>query len=268
MAQELVMPSIGVTTDVVGLRVRLEGVASAVLDCRQVVLVVVAHPDDEALGPGATLSTLSALPATAVFLMVAAAGDTVRRQEFQRAAAVLGIPSEHVFLFDFPYRALAHYDVALRNILRLFADVVQPDIVITHAADVHPDHTALCMLARHVFARNGVTLLHFRIPYPLWSPWNPAVWFRVPEDAAELKLGELFAAYPSQYGKDFFDAVKARGILVEGGHSAGSRFAEGFQVSRVTLEPCPCGCGAIALARHPARSERGPECHSPVNSST
>jgi hypothetical protein len=240
-----------------GVRSRLDAAAAGLADCRLVILAVVAHPDDEAIGPGGTLATLARQAHAAVFLVVVAAEDPVRRQESRRAAEVLGLPPERVFLFDFPDGGLSHHDGLVRRLLRLFAEVVSPDLVLTHKEDAHPDHTVLCGLVRQVFARHGASILHFRIPQPVYSPWHPVVWFRVAPEAARLKLGELFAAYPTENWKDYFDPVMNEGILAEAGHAAGSRSAEPFEAARVVLSPCPCGCGVLALARHPGRSPAG-----------
>src|SRR5688572_30657644 len=68
---------------------------------RQIALVVVAHPDDEALGAGATLATLVEI-GDLVILVALTSGAPRRGEEMLRAAAVLGIPSDQVFLCSFP----------------------------------------------------------------------------------------------------------------------------------------------------------------------
>jgi len=101
---------------------RLEAIAESISDASLVCLALVAHNDDEALGPGATLATLANMPCTAIILVVFAADNSIRQDETQRAAAVLGLPPERVFQFEFHDGGLHDQKNAVRRVVRLFAD--------------------------------------------------------------------------------------------------------------------------------------------------
>ena len=232
---------------------RVKAVATSFINPRYVILVVVAHPDDEALGPGATLATLAARPGYLVVLVVLAAEHPVRRQETQRAASLLGIPSERVFLFELPDGGLAHHDTEVFRYLRLFADLLSPDMVFSHKRDDHSDHCVIYAAVRGVFGRNGVSLAHFRIPQPTHSEWNPNLFVRVPEGSVRVKLGPLYAQYRTENGKDYFAVDRNKGILLDVGVIAGSTYAEAFEATHLALTTCRCGCAALVVAPNPAR---------------
>jgi LmbE family N-acetylglucosaminyl deacetylase len=246
----------GIRPLVLSIRQRLMVAADGLPTCKQVVLVVVSHPDDEVLGPGALLAALSAQRETvAVFLVVLAARNRQRRAESQHAAKLLGLPNDHVFLIPLPDGRLATHGEEIRLLLRTFADNLRPDVVLTHSAgDIHPDHATACAAVRHVFCRDAISILHFRVPYPMPGPWDPRVFFKVPEDAVRQKVdGDLFSAYPSQNWKDFFNPELHRGSLVAAGYMTGGDFAEWFEVSKLCLEVSPSGDFIVAR-----NAKRGP----------
>jgi LmbE family N-acetylglucosaminyl deacetylase len=244
--------SAGLEPALTELRDRLEALRPSLSASPFVTLVIVVHNDDEALGPGATLAELARQPGLVLVALLAADNPT-RRAETMRTVEILGIPSEHVFQFDFPDGDLVNHFASIRRLLRIFAERVNPDLVITHKADDHPDHSVAYTLTRQVFGRGGTSLLYFRIPQPTYSPWHPTVFIRVSEESAQLKLDKLLAAYPTESWKDYFDPVRHAGILAEAGHNAGSRYAEPFETTQVNLTVCHEVRGSIVLARNPAR---------------
>ncbi len=233
---------------------QLETRVSTLAEASLVVLHLVCHNDDEIIGGGATLATLTQMPGVALFLVVIAADNPQRRRESLHAAKVLNLPPDHLFQFDFPDGDLITHQAEVQDVLQAFQQALQPDLVVTHKIDDHLDHTVLASLTKKVFGRGGTSLLHFRIPQPTSSPWQPTVFVRVSEAEACLKLGDLMAAFPTENWKDFFDPETHAGILREAGVCAGVRYAEPFEATQVTLSPCPCGCGALGLGVNPGRN--------------
>ncbi|MGZ8311957.1 MAG: PIG-L deacetylase family protein [Allosphingosinicella sp.] len=119
------------------------------LDARSV-LVVAAHPDDEALGCGGTIARLAASGAAVHLLFVADGvgargpghGEALERRRAMgdRAAAILGAaPPAYL---DFPDNRLDGIDLldVIRAIERHAAPLA-PDLVLTHfAGDLNVDH--------------------------------------------------------------------------------------------------------------------------------
>jgi LmbE family N-acetylglucosaminyl deacetylase len=154
------------------------------LDGRTVV-VVHAHPDDEAIFTGATIRRLADRGARVV-LVTATAGEmgtprqplprgvdlaSVRRREVEAAAAELGVA--RLVLLDqrdsglrgwdstqHP-RALVRADLqALARTLAALVETEQAEAVVAYDADGiygHPDHIAVHLLGRHAAALTGVT---------------------------------------------------------------------------------------------------------------
>src|SRR4030095_3985094 len=128
-------------------------------------MAVLAHPDDESLGVGGTL-TKYASDGVDVHLLTATRGDAgryrglrpddpqhpgpvapaaIREAELPPAGAVLGI--RHVSLLDFQDRYLDRADPrqAVASIAGHFRQV-RPDVVVTFGPDGaygHPDHIAI-----------------------------------------------------------------------------------------------------------------------------
>jgi N-acetyl-1-D-myo-inositol-2-amino-2-deoxy-alpha-D-glucopyranoside deacetylase len=122
-------------------------------------VAVFAHPDDESLACGGTLSRLSDLGVRVVLICVSRGergsiadpalvpnGDlgAVRGEELRRAAQVLGVAPADVVLFDEPDGDLrwAHYPQFDQQLARTI-DAYSPDLVITFAEDGlywHRDH--------------------------------------------------------------------------------------------------------------------------------
>jgi LmbE family N-acetylglucosaminyl deacetylase len=151
------------------------------LDGRTVV-VVHAHPDDEAIFTGATIRRLADRGARVV-LVTATAGEMgtprfpvrdlagTRRTELERAAAELGV-ARLVLLgrrdsglpgwssTEHP-RALVRTDLpALARTLAALVEAESAEAVVAYDADGiygHPDHVAVHLLGRHAAALAGVT---------------------------------------------------------------------------------------------------------------
>ncbi len=139
------------------------------------VLVLAAHPDDEAVGCGGTLRrhVLEGDEVSAVFLTSGEAGGhgidrpgEVREAEAAEAAQVLGI-GELQFWRE-PDGALR----ARRALIARLAEEIRrrkPSVLYApHARDDHPDHRAAARLASaaSLAANRPVELRHFEI----WSP--------------------------------------------------------------------------------------------------
>jgi N-acetylglucosamine malate deacetylase 2 len=123
-------------------------------------LVVVAHPDDETVGAGATIARyardgarvviVSATRGTAASFGVELAGSrealgALRERELRAAAEVLG--AHEVRLLEYEDKQLASADaVQIRRELVTILREARPDVVITfdpNGTNGHPDHVAI-----------------------------------------------------------------------------------------------------------------------------
>ena len=120
---------------------------------RKSILVVAAHPDDEVLGPGGTISAAAARGDQVIVYIAAEGvgtrhgkmkGEAVRRRS-ERAAEILGVSD--IRLGGHGYDGTLLTSIPDQRIVREIQDLVDdtnPQIVLTHfPADIHSDHRAL-----------------------------------------------------------------------------------------------------------------------------
>jgi LmbE family N-acetylglucosaminyl deacetylase len=120
------------------------------------VAMVVAHPDDEAIGAGGHLAAMADL--TFIHVTGGAPRSTPnreelaarRRQELLEAAAIAGVPAERCLEIGIVDQEASFQMVALTTrLIQLFAQL-DPDIVLTHAYEGgHPDHDAVAFSVNH-----------------------------------------------------------------------------------------------------------------------
>ena len=218
------------------------------------VVVVHAHPDDEAIFTGATIRRLADHGAR-VILVTATAGElgepripvqdlgATRLRELERAAELLGV-SRLVLLGrrdsglpagEHP-RALVHAD--LPALARTVAELVErerAEAVVGYDADGvygHPDHIAVHLIARHAASLAGVTSydatvdrehLHFAGDHVVGSAGGKGPYGRV---TAEISVA--VAASPYELG------VKRAALLAHesqiGPESLDERFQETYEL--------------------------------------
>ncbi len=131
-------------------------------------LFLAPHPDDEVLGPGATLARAAAA-GVEVTLVVVTNGDAqgdpqVRAGEARQAAAALGLPAPRFWgLAD---RSLEAEPRRLAQAIRSVLAEVRPDTVfVTAPVEIHPDHRALALAVQRVLRRWSLAGLRRRPPH-------------------------------------------------------------------------------------------------------
>lgn len=147
------------------------------------VLVLVPHPDDEALGCGGALIQHSDQGdrVKVVFVTDGGAGDALvyyagqdylelRREEARRAGAILGV-GELVF-WDYPDGKLSEaLDLADR--LEALFEADRPDIIYRPSTlEIHPDHWALAVGVEKALGRYRPAISDFC--YEIWATVQPS----------------------------------------------------------------------------------------------
>lgn len=184
------------------------------------VLVVVAHPDDEVLGIGGTI-TRHTKQGDEVTVCILGEGITSRRngqssegdhstleelrRDARRAAAILGV--RHLRLFELPDNRFDTVDtLKVAKMVEQIAHSCDPEVVYTHfAGDLNIDHgiTARAVLTalrplpgttcRRIYAFEVPSSTGWGVP---WDPFVPNVFVDI-KDTLDLKL-EAMAAYKTE----------------------------------------------------------------------
>jgi LmbE family N-acetylglucosaminyl deacetylase len=147
---------------------------------------------------------------------------------------LLGIPSTHMRVFDYPVRRLSYYRQEVLDSLIQLRRSIQPDLVLLPSgSDVHQDHQVLYMEGTRAF--KDMSTLGYELP------WNhidfSAQAFVVVERHHVDRKWLALQAYESQFElqrpyftKEFIEGLaKVRGIQVK------AAYAEAFEVVRVRL---------------------------------
>lgn len=232
------------------------------------VLVVVAHPDDETLGAGATIHRLTraGVPVTTAILVGDASerhrhpGRGDLRDDTLAAAAVLG--SETPIFGGFPNIAtntVPHLDM-VRFVEQAIESTGARTVITTHPGDINVDHRMVSEAAQAAARRNqrrpengcAIDVAFMEVlsstewAYPgAASAFSPNTWVEVGPRDVQAKLDAL-ACYrdvmrPFPHPRS---SETLRASLAVAGSAAGVAAAERFQ-SVFTLEPLeplePCG---------------------------
>lgn len=146
------------------------------------VLVVVPHPDDEALGCGGALIKHGDQGdrVKVVFVTDGAAGDALgyyagqdylalRRDEARQAAAILGV--DELVFWDYPDGKLSEAPDLAERLEALF-EADRPDIIYRPSAlEIHPDHWALGVGVDKALRRYKPAIIDFC--YEIWATVRP-----------------------------------------------------------------------------------------------
>lgn len=184
----------------------LDGVAHLV--------VVAAHPDDEALGAGG-LVAVAAAQGIGVSVVCASDGEashpsspTVSRHELARIRGAearaglleLGVPEHHLVRLHLPDGALARYQTALTAALVRQVGTAGRRTVVAAPwrEDGHPDHEAVGRAAAAACRRTDATLWEYPVWYWHWAepadaPWHRLRSWAVPEEARLAKAAAVQA---------------------------------------------------------------------------
>jgi N-acetylglucosamine malate deacetylase 1 len=208
------------------------------MQCRRL-LVLAPHTDDAELGCGGTLARLLDMGVDAYVAVFSTAKDSLPegapsdtlKKEFLKAMGLLGVPSEHLIVHDYPVRLLSyHRQEVLENLVSLGRDL-SPDVVfVPSGSDLHQDHQVLYAEAVRAFKR--LTLWGYELP------WNHITFgaqaFVTLERAHVERKWEAMQAYQSQIelGRPYFTRTFIEALACVRGTQVGTQYAEAFEVVR------------------------------------
>ncbi|MEU5161083.1 PIG-L family deacetylase [Streptomyces sp. NPDC020875] len=209
------------------------------------VAAVGAHCDDIAIGAGGTLLTLClAHPGLRVDALVLSGGGGEREQE-ERAALAAFCPGADLRLTVLKLpdgRLPAHWAEAKDAVEELRAGT-EPDLVLApRTEDAHQDHRGLARLMTTAFRDHLV--LGYEIVKWDGDLGRPAAYQPLTPETAERKVRLLQEHYPSQRHRPWYDREAFLGLARIRGIECHSRYAEAFDINKITLDlgddPCAC----------------------------
>lgn len=199
-------------------------------------VVLGAHCDDIAIGAGGTLLAIcSARPGVRVDALVLSGGGSEREDE-ERAALAAFCPDARldVTVLKLPDgRFPAHWDEA-KSALEELRGRTDPDVVFApRPDDLHQDHRGLAKLVPTAFRD------HLALGYEIVK-WDgdlgrPNAYQPLTPVLAEQKVGLLHRHYGSQRHRPWYDREAFLGLARIRGIECGSRYAEAFFLSKLTL---------------------------------
>ena len=112
----------------------------------------------------------------------------------------------------------------------------EPDLILTHwGRDMHQDHRLVSELTWNTFRDH--LILEYEIPKWDGDMGRPSVFVPLEREFADRKVEHLLSAFPSQAGRDWFDAEVFRGLLRLRGMEARSPsgYAEAYHCRKLVL---------------------------------
>lgn len=199
-------------------------------------LVIGAHPDDIELGAGGTVARLTA-QGTDVRMVVVCTPNHLqsRNNEAIKAAEILGAAIQ----FLFPQREMRVEDLKqyelIERIDRLVSEI-DPAVVITHAAsNFHHDHVLVhkaCVSAQrlHFF---DMLCYYPTSCHPVTTPFQPQAYVDI-TPSIERKMAAI-NQHTTQFRCKGLTTDHYVEVARQYGRLAGVEFAEGLEVSRLSL---------------------------------
>ena len=202
------------------------------------IIIFAPHTDDGEIGCGGTIVKLieerKELYYVAFSIARTSAVDggfpeNILEKEVKKAIKVLGIPEDHLILYDFPVRRFPEFRQKILEEMIKLRKKIQPDLIFVPSLnDIHQDHQVVAREGLRAFKRH--TILGFE------EPWNNIVFesrsFITLEKRHVEKKIEALRCYKSQVHRNYLteDAIwgiaRLRGAQLEGG------YAEAFEVLR------------------------------------
>lgn len=207
------------------------------------VIAIGAHPDDIEIGCGGTVCQFAQNGAE-VYFLIATLGEECqiegeqlsllierRKRESISAAGFLG--AKEVYFLNLPDTQIQHDGKTVKSIEK-HVKMIKPDFIFTHTKeDEHQDHKNIAFSTISACRRQKINVLHYESPSTSRS-FLPTVFSDISNTIEEkIKAIKLFE---SQIAKTYVDPNAIKGLSQYRGYISGSKYAEGFEVSKYYLD--------------------------------
>jgi LmbE family N-acetylglucosaminyl deacetylase len=202
------------------------------------ILILAPHTDDGELGCGGTIAKFiaegrelwyAAFSICSRSLPQGLPPDTLAI-ECKKATSLLGIPADHVTLFDFEVRIFPTLRQEILEKLVQLNKKINPDLVfIPSAADIHQDHEVIHTETLRAFKNSS--LLGYELPWNHASFTSP---FFINLSAQDIvKKSAALKEYHSQRHRNYMQEDFIRSLAKVRGVQANSEYAEAFEVYKI-----------------------------------
>lgn len=216
-------------------------VCSLMIEHKEGVLAIGAHPDDIELGCGASLARMAkdGYHIVAVVMTAGKAGcNTKTDRHIESMSALQSLGCKQVFHFDFEDTKISHsVDLMIKSLEDVVTKKIPSQVNITRVytmyhCDRHQDHCAVYK-ASIVACRHIPQILEYETPSS-YSIFNPQVFESISEDLFVQKLHAL-SYHQSQKHRNYMQENQLRSVAKFRGLQAGCELSEGFVAHRMVL---------------------------------
>ena len=203
------------------------------------VLVLGAHTDDE-FGCSGTMVRFRETGAAVHYAAFSTCEESVPAgfppdvlaHEMRASAAALGIPDDHLHVYDYRVRHFPTHRQEILEDLVTLRKQVQPDMVLLPAlSDIHQDHQVIAREGLRAFKLSSV--LGYELPMNSIT-FAHACFVSLTEHHLQTKIDAL-QCYASQTFRPYVADSFIRGLARVRGVQAGVEYAEAFEVLRLIV---------------------------------
>ncbi|MDN3606526.1 PIG-L deacetylase family protein [Kaistella yonginensis] len=205
------------------------------------VLVLAPHTDDGELGAGGYISKLVDEGAEVFYMAFSTAEESVPegfpkdilKTEVVAATKVLGVKEENVIIFNYQVRKLnyARQEILeeLIRFKRLHKDIDL--LLIPSIKDIHQDHSTIAMEGIRAFKTKSIFSYEL-----IWNnlSFDTQAYISLEEKHIDKKVNAL-KEYKSQGFRDYLSEEFIRSLAVARGVQFGVKYAETFEVVRLSI---------------------------------
>jgi N-acetylglucosamine malate deacetylase 1 len=202
------------------------------------VLVLAPHTDDGELGAGGTIAKLIDSQADVYYAAFSTAEQSVPdgfpkdilKTEVKRATLRLGIPEDHLLIYNYEVRKLNYARQEILEELIRLRTRLNPDLIFLPSLnDIHQDHTTIAQEGLRAFKNK--TVLGYEL---IWNnlTFSTSCFVKL-EPAHVQRKCDALKEYASQGHRDYMSEEFIKSLARTRGVQIGSKYAEAFEIIRL-----------------------------------
>lgn len=204
------------------------------------ILVLAPHTDDAEFGMGASIAKFVENGNKVYCAAFSACQQSVLKEfpadilitEVKEASSILGIKSDHLFLFQYDVRTFNYHRQAILDDIIGLRDKLNLDLIfIPSSGDIHQDHKVIAEESIRAFKFSSI--LSYEIPWNNFTFTNTC-FILLDEKHVKQKV-EAIQTYKSQSHRNYANAEFIYALARTRGVQINSKFAECFEIVRLIM---------------------------------